>query len=189
MSRIPKAQRINEKTIPEPETLNVTDNGIVFSFEALEETEYFNLDGTCQNWAYDMLKMCKEVSKLNVKQLRTGHYKTFRFHSHEKAKCPSSLPKGVELKDIYQMRISKSKGGIHGVLRENCFYVIWLDPLHNMYPDNRYGGLRKVCKPNTCCKERDQEILKLKDELKFAKEEAHQWEEFANELEENKRYS
>lgn len=179
MGRIPKASRQEIPLIPEAKTLHTTNDGIVFSFEALERTEYFNLDGTCQNWSSDMLDMCKEASKLTVTQLRSGAYKTFRFHSHEGAKCPSPLPDGVELKDVYQMRISTSKGGIHGVLRENCFYVIWLDPLHNMYPDDRYGGLRKIKETSTCCKDRDEEILRLQDELMKVKKDADDWREMA----------
>ena len=179
MGRIPKASRQETPLIPEAKTLHTTNDGIVFSFEALERTEYFNLDGTCQNWSSDMLDMCKEASKLTVTQLRSGAYKTFRFHSHEGAKCPSPLPDGVELKDVYQMRISTSKGGIHGVLRENCFYVIWLDPLHNMYPDDRYGGLRKIKETSTCCKDRDEEILRLQNELMKVKKDADDWREMA----------
>lgn len=47
---------------------------------------------------------------------------------------------------------------------DNIFYVIWLDPLHNMYPDDKYGGLRKVKPHSTCCKDRDEEIIQLKQE-------------------------
>jgi len=181
MSRIPKAVKSEVRPIPEAKSFHTTNDGIVFSFEALEKTEYFNLDGTCQNWASDMLKMCKDISKLTVKQLTSGTHRTYRFHSHEGANCPSPLPDGVELKDIYQMRISTSKGGIHGVLRENCFYVIWLDPLHNMYPDDRFGGLRRVKEASSCCKDRDDEILRLQEELQKAQNETKVWQELAQE--------
>ena len=185
LGRIPQAVRADSKQIPEATAIHVTDDGIVFSFETLERTEYFNLDGTCSNWASDMLQMCKEVSKLTVKQLSSKQFRTFRFHPHESANCPSPLPDGVELKDIYQLRISASKGGIHGILRENRFYVIWLDPLHNMYPDTRFGGLRKVREASTCCKDRDDEILRLQNELKQAQEDAKTWEQIALDYETN----
>lgn len=186
MNRIPKAVKAEVRQIPEAKSLHITNDGIVFSFEALERTEYFNLDGTCQNWASDMLEMCKDISKLTVRQLTSGTYRTYRFHSHEWANCPSPLPVGVELKDIYQLRISTSKGGIHGILRENCFYVLWLDPLHNMYPDDRFGGLRKVREANTCCKDRDEEILKLQEQLQKAKYETKEWQELAQEYAKDK---
>lgn len=186
MGRIPVPEKTPSKSIPKLKKIPQTHEGIVFSFEALEKTEYFNLDGTCQNWASDMLDMCKEVSKLTVKQLTSGEFRTFRFHSHEEVKkCPSALPDGVELKDMYQLRISTSKGGIHGVLRENCFYVIWLDPLHNMYPDDRFGGLRKVKEASTCCKDRDEEIIRIQEELKKAQVEAEEWQKFAQDIIDN----
>ena len=173
MGRIPKASKATKGTIPTPNkaSFSTSQDGLTFSFEALEKTEYFNLDGTCSNWSSDLLDMMKEVSKHNTKELIMGQFRTYRVHNHEGANSPSPLPPGVELKDCYQIRISASKGGIHGIFRENVFYVIWLDPLHNMYPDDRFGGLRKVKAPNSCCKDRDDEILRLKEEIKKLQEE------------------
>lgn len=185
MRKIPFAEKIDTSPVPSPifKALHLTDNGIVFSFEALDRTEYFNLDGTCQNWASDMLEMMKQVSKLTVKQLTSGQFRTFRLHALNGAPCPSQLPTGVDLKDMHQLRIMRSKGGIHGVLIGSCFYVIWLDPLHNMYPDKRFGGLRKVIPPSTCCSDCDEEIFKLQEKLQNAINDAKTWEEMALEYE------
>jgi len=169
MSRIPPAPARVPGTIPiqtPPHRFTLENRQtIMFSFEALELTEYFNLTGTCHNWAGDMLNMCKEVSKHTVKELSSGSLRTLRFHSLEGAPCPEKLPNGVELKDMHQLRIGKSKGGIHGVLVENLFFVIWLDPLHNMYPNDMYGGLRKIKPASTCCMERDNEIQLLQERV------------------------
>lgn len=177
MSRIPQAKNSHQSVIPPVQMSGAlgTDK-IVFSFEILERTEYFNLDGTCPNWSSDLFKMMKEVSTHKPVELKTNRIQTYRVHTHENAKCPSPLPNGVELKDCYQIRISTSKGGIHGVFRENVFYVIWFDPLHNMYPDDRFGGLRKVKSPGTCCKDRDEEIARLKQELEQAHKDVKDWE-------------
>lgn len=182
MGRIPKPEKksVSSGIVPKRPEFIPKKEGISFSFEALERTEYFDLDGTCQNWASDMLDMMKEVSKHGEKELISGQLRTYRVHNHEKAKPPSPLPDGVELKDCFQIRISTSKGGIHGVFRENIFYVIWLDPLHNMYPDDRFGGLRKTKPASTCCKDRDEEIIRLQQELEKAKNDAKIWEELAD---------
>ena len=173
-SNIPTAQK----------TFQVSDNTVVFSFEAYDKTEYFSLDGTCQNWAAELIDMMQDVSTHTVAELTSGKYSKYRVHDHRSVKkCPSQLPKGVALKDMYQIRISKSKGAIHGVFRENIFYVIWLDPLHNMYPDDKYGGLRKVRKTSTCCKDRDEKLKDLQDKLRLAQEEAKTWEDLAHEYE------
>lgn len=181
--RIPKAKKQNTESsvIPRQGEFKVHDNGLKFSFEALEKTEYFSLDGTCPNWSADLFEMLKDVSGHTLTDMVSGEYKRkYRVHNHEKASPPSKLPEGVELKDCYQIRISTSKGGIHGVFNENVFYVIWLDPLHNMYPDDRFGGLRKTKQASTCCKDRDEEIMHLKEELEKAKKEAKELEELIN---------
>lgn len=59
--------------------------------------------------------------------------------------------------------------------------MIWLDPLHNMYPDDRFGGLRKVKAASTCCKDRDNEILRLQEELQKAQKDADDWRKIAEE--------
>lgn len=46
-----------------------------------------------------------------------------------------------------------------------------------MYPDDRYGGLRKVKPPSTCCMERDEKINELLDELRLLTEEKNKVEE------------
>lgn len=39
----------------------------------------------------------------------------------------------------FEVRISKTAGRIHGIVWDKVFYVIWLDPAHNLYPDARNG--------------------------------------------------
>lgn len=153
------------------------DGKVTFSFSALERTEYFNLDATCANWSSELFDMLKNTSGYSKAELIRGVIGTYRVHNHEKASPPNPLPNGVALKDCYQIRISKSKGGIHGVFNENVFYVIWLDPLHNMYPSDTYGGLKVIKPPKTCCRDIEEKIAeleaenqKLQEECSFLKE-------------------
>ena len=170
MRKIPKQQKnTNTNTIPKPEIS--FKHGISFSFEILEKTEYFNLDSTCTNWANELFEMMKNVSQVNQAQLTGNTYKTYRVHPHGNAHSPSPFPENIAQKDCYQIRLSKSKGAIHGVFYENVFYVIWLDPLHNMYPDSRYGGLKKIKPPKNCCMDRKEELEKLNDENERLREE------------------
>lgn len=180
IAKIPKAKKVtNEKSkIPKQSPLRHKSDGLKFSFEALDKTEYFNLDGTCPNWAADLFSMLKDLSGHSVTDLVGGGYqRKYRVHNHEGAKPPSKLPDGVALKDCYQIRISTSKGGIHGIFIEDVFFVIWLDPLHNMYPDKRFGGLRKVKSASTCCKDRDEEIVMLKEKVRELEDEKQIYEE------------
>lgn len=147
---------------------------VVFSFNALERNKYFNLDTTCPNWSSDLFEMLKEISNIKVATLVSGAYSTYRVHNHEKANLPCQLPEGVAKKDCYQMRISAAKGGIHGVFFENVFYVVWLDPLHNLYPNSHFGGLRIIQAPSTCCREREKELEELSAENKSLRAENDQ---------------
>ena len=169
--RKPKPNINKNSHISKPALVNTCENNVVFSFAALEWTEYFNLESTCQNWSLDMLNMLKDISKVTKDALMRGEYRTYRVHNHEKAIVPCPLPEGVALKDLYQLRISTSKGGIHGIFSENTFYIIWMDPLHNMYPNKNYGGLRKIKPPTSCCADREERILKLQEEKQKLNEE------------------
>lgn len=157
-----------------------SDDRITFSFSALEKTKYFNIDVTCPSWPSELFDMLKEVSQFSKTDLIGGKFSKYRVHNHERASAPDKLPQGVELKDCYQIRISQSKGGIHGVFYDNVFYVIWLDPLHNLYPDGRYGGLRIIRPPKTCCKDRDEIIAQQQAEIERLQERNKELEDLIN---------
>lgn len=86
------------------------------------------------------------------------------------------------MEEMWQIRISASKGGIHGVFYENVFFVIWFDPQHNLYPDKNHGGLKRIIPPSTCCKDRDSEIARLYEENQKLQEDINAYEEILNEI-------
>lgn len=188
MRKIPQA-KVNTKNklriTPNNITIENDNQKILFSFEAVEKNEYFNLDGTCENWAADLFDTMQKVSGIELKDIYAGKYsgKTspFRIHRHEDAKPPCKVPPQISLDDMWQIRISVSKGGIHGIFSDNIFYVIWFDPQHNLYPDKNHGGLKKVVPPSTCCKDRDMEIGRLQEELNNVKKDCQFWELYAQE--------
>lgn len=169
MGKIPKAKSVYAKNIV-PNNLSIKKSNVCFSFETLNKTEYFNLDGTCEKWSSDLIDTLNTVSKIPADDIYCGKYSgknsPLRIHQHKNAKAPSKLPDNINLNDMWQIRISISKGGIHGLLIDNIFYVVWLDPQHNLYPDENHGGLKKIIPPSTCCKERDKEIDELKAQIK-----------------------
>ena len=189
MKKIPQAKAKKETRIT-PKNIEIENKNekVLFSFEDVEKNEYFNLDGTCQNWAADLFDTMQKVSRIELKDIYAGKYsgKTspFRIHRHEDAKPPCKLPSNVLLEDMWQIRISISKGGIHGIFSSNVFYVIWFDPQHNLYPDKNHGGLKKVIPPSTCCKDRDMEIEQLKEKNDRLQKECEFWETYAQKSEE-----
>lgn len=175
---IPKQKKEDcNKISPQNITENTEDKKVVFSFETLERNEYFNLDGTCVRWSSDLFETIKKVSKITMREIHAGKYsgKTspFRIHRHNNAKPPCEVPNNILLDELWQIRISVSKGGIHGLFIDNIFYVLWLDPQHNLYPDKNHGGLVKIASTSTCCKERDQYILELERQLETEKNTNH----------------
>ena len=173
--RIPKAKATNKNRIQgkKPEKI---DNKIKFSFSQVNNNDYFGLDSTCDRWAADLFETMKKVSNIEIDRVMAGDYSgrnsTLRIHDHKNAgKLPCELPGNIDLKDMWQIRISKSKGGIHGVFYENIFFVVWFDPLHNLYPDENYGGLKKISKVESCCKERESCLRMLVDDNNRLKEE------------------
>ena len=157
---------------------------VLFSFMSVDKNEYFNLDGTCQNWSADLFETMQMVSGISIDEITAGTYSgnhsPLRIHQHQDAKAPCKVPSDISLEDMWQIRISLSKGGIHGVFVENIFYVVWFDPLHNLYPDKNHGGLRKVIPPSTCCKDRDNEIIELKAKLEAVEKERDDYMELAD---------
>jgi hypothetical protein len=157
---------------PIPVATQPNDEKIVFSFELLDSNEYFNIDCTCSNWSTDLMNMMQSISSVTRKRFKTDisfRRGTYRIHKHD-VKPPVPFPVNVNFEEVEQIRLGASKGGIHGFLAENVFYVVWLDPLHNMYPDDRHGGLRKIKPAVTCCGWRDEELKTLSKENQNYKE-------------------
>lgn len=183
---IPKQAKQKNEKIPREQVNEL--KGILFSFACIEKNEYFNLDMTCQSWASDLFAVLKQVSSLSINRIRSGEFSregsTLRIHNHSKATLPPGvyLPVGVNpnltLEDLWQIRISKSKGGIHGEFIDNVFYVMWFDPLHNLYPDSKYGGLKKIHPPKTCCMDRDEVIERKDKEIEQIKKERDEYKEY-----------
>lgn len=147
---------------------------LIFSFRFLElGHEIFNLGGTCSKWSNDLFDMLKRISDITRNDFVNRLSEHYRSHTHEwkdlnyKYNFADEFLEQVECR---QARISASKGGIHGFVIGNHFYVVWLDPHHNLYPDDRYGGIKKYSIPETCCGSRDIIIEELNEKIK-------EWEE------------
>jgi len=153
---------------PTPIKQSRNEDNVVFSFELLDFNEYFNIDCNCPKWFLDLMEMLRSISAVTRRTFKTDQSfrnGTYRIHNHENVNPPIQFPvNNVDMKQVEQIRISASKGGIHGFMIENVFYVVWLDPQHNMYPNERYGGLIKIKPPTNCCGWRDEELQRLQKE-------------------------
>ena len=169
-----KQSKVNLSRIPHQDSSRSFENlKIVFSFERLVKNELFNIDGTCPSWPATMIDMLKQCSTITMKQIHSGEFSgrhsTLRIHDHRNARPPEcGLPQNVSLEEMFQIRFGTSSGGIHGIFSENVFYVIWLDPFHNLYPDEHHGGVKKITPPRDCCidlREENDSLHRKIDEL------------------------
>lgn len=141
-------KRLINVTPPEDKPLpfngvKVQENGFTFSFSCFDRThKFFNLGGVTVSWFIDLLDCLKSVSGKTIADLKNSIHD---FHpvnwSRTNVKCPS------EQGEYWQFRINKSKGRVIGLLIENVFYVVWLDPHHNITNSEGYGGIKKFQTP------------------------------------------
>ena len=170
---VPKQRKIGKSNITPNNVVDVFETDrMSFSFEKVELNKYFNIDATCPSWPKDLFDTLQKASTISLKDIYDGKYSgdtsPFRVHRHKNAEPPCPIPEDIDLKEFWQVRISKTKGGIHGTLIDNIFYVVWFDPHHNLYPDEDFGGnfkgLKKIRHPaESCCKDRDLELAELQE--------------------------
>lgn len=128
----------------------VENHGFSFSFSCLDRShEFFNLGGNSKDgtvggkWFLRLLDCLKSVSGKTVEELSKS---THDFHrvDWDKAnvRCPTS-----NQAEYWQFRIDKSHGRVIGILIDAVFYVVWLDPYHNLSDSEGYGGVKKFPEP------------------------------------------
>ena len=152
-----KATKIN---LPRPSSLKVpatvplvpeiSSQKICFSFLFFDRThKLFNLggendDGTIEGqWFLQLLDCLKNASDKTIQELKQ---RPFCLHPIKwetaNAKCPF-YPQA----EWFQFRINKSRGRVIGMLISGIFYVVWLDPHHNLTDSEGYGGAKTFPAP------------------------------------------
>lgn len=117
------------------------DDLVRFSFRHLHANEKFCLPdlGAKPEYIPTLLDRLKHVSNMRMSEFRQAG-KVLRSHAHEWHK--TSEPNGYshlsqQLQDCQAWQFSLAReelGRVHGILIDDVFYIIWLDPEHRMYP-------------------------------------------------------
>ena len=130
----------------------VKENNFSFSFACFDRShELFNLgsnslEGVVSGtWFLELLDCLKNVSNMTIADLKQS---THDLHPIDWSKTNTTAPRNNEQLEYWQFRINKSKGRVIGFLIDGVFYVVWLDPHHNLTSCEGYGGIRKY-KPAT----------------------------------------
>lgn len=114
---------------------------LVFSWRFFDRfNEMFNMGNTERSWFISLLDAFKSLSSMTVMEFRQqASRRGLRVHSHnwKKATAKFNFPESFfeqHQDDCLQFSISKANGRVHGFLIDNIFYIVWLDPDHNLYP-------------------------------------------------------
>lgn len=156
----------------------VSEKSFSFSFSCFDRThELFNLGNNAEDtisggWFLDLLDCLKSVSNMSIDEIRKS---THDLHPIDWRNTNTKKPLDDNQYDYYQFRINKSKGRVIGFVIDGVFYIVWLDPYHNLTNSVGYGN-ENYYKPGISLYEKkeneivllNEEINRLKDELSTA---------------------
>lgn len=168
-------------------SLDRMNDGLRFSFHFFDrEHKAFNCGDTGSEWFVGLFDSFKEVSRLCLNELKQQrrHYDA---HEHDWADLDYSysLPSPLwdQVRDhCLQFRISQSEGRVHGFTINNTFYVVWLDPHHNLYPCERHGGRTFHQAPLTPYEVAMRELEIMREEMASATQELDEHKALLEEL-------
>lgn len=131
--RQPSLSSINRLDVKIPE-------GVSFSFRYYQdEKDKFSIGGRDAKYLASLLRRLRDLSQLNAQEIINNQSKTLRCHGivWKNTTEPNGfgIPNEAELVNVpYQFQISANEyGRVHGFFSENVFYIVWLDPDHNLY--------------------------------------------------------
>ncbi|MFP7234127.1 hypothetical protein SFC70_19815 [Bacillus subtilis] len=144
---------------------------IVFSWKYFDKDhKVYNCGGIEMPWMISFLETLKNISGLTIQDLRKeeGKRKGLRFHpirwgkvTQQKFNFNDQFFEQIR-DNCYQLSLSTGKGRFHGFLIENSFFVVWLDPFHQLELMKDHGGVQEFEYPIN-----DYELLKFEyEELK-----------------------
>lgn len=142
--------------IPKEEIEGLRDKSretLLFTFQFFDrDHEAFNLGHTEKDWYISLMDCLREVCRINRHELMVVQKNHYQAHVHDWDK----LDYKYKLDDDFliqveccQFSLTKSTGRVHGFIIGNRFYVVWLDPHHNLYPSERHGGREFYTRPLT----------------------------------------
>lgn len=139
-----------------------------FSFACFDrQHELFNLgdnssDGTISGkWFLDLLDCLKSVNNMTISDLKKSMHK---LHPIDFRKTNVHSPMSNSQLEYWQFRINKTKGRVIGFLIDGIFYVVWLDPHHNLTNSKGYGGVNKYRPALSFYEMQDLKIKNLEEE-------------------------
>ncbi|MEG3920411.1 hypothetical protein [Microcoleus sp. POL10_C6] len=114
--------------------------GISFSFRYYQDDkEKFSIGGRDAKYLASLLRRLRDLSQLKAQEIINSQSKSLRCHGIVWLDTTEpngfGIPNEAALVNVpYQFQISANEyGRVHGFFSENVFYIVWLDPDHNLY--------------------------------------------------------
>lgn len=132
---LPPFSKIHNKTIPQD------SESLRFSFKYLDFTNpKFSCDDCADGYLEKLLVRLKDIGGFSTKRFRAEQTSALR--NHRITWDRSSEPQGficlneqLRQEESWQFGISANEyGRVHGFLIAETFYIVWLDPLHRLFP-------------------------------------------------------
>ena len=143
-----KTKRLKETPIPrsentQPTKLSQPEQGISFSYKYLkQDNPKFSIKKQDLKYTIALLTRLQDLSCLSVQELKGNRNKTLRCHPidwKDTSEKSFGIPNEEQLVDVpYQFSISANKHGrVHGFFIRQVFYIVWLDPEHQLYSSRK----------------------------------------------------
>jgi len=137
-----------------------------FSFEYFNQIKYFGLDRSERKWFVSLIDRLKNLATIDRNTLFNDKNTKEFFRFHQINWTSTNIPiKRNELDWVnkiylsnedeypfYQFQLSKANGRIVGFWNENytVFFIVLLDPLHNIQPSKNFDYVVDDCYPLSC---------------------------------------
>ena len=166
----------------------VPNSGFSFSFASFDRThKLFNLGDDNEtsgvisgHWFVELMDCFKSVNGMTVPELKTSMHD---LHPVDWSNANTAIPSDSSQCQYWQFRINKSKGRVIGVLTDGVFYVVWLDPHHNLTDSEGYGTVEWHKAAPSLYEIRDMELAAAQATIERLSKELEVYEELLNEQE------
>ena len=140
-NKIKKADIRRQQSLSSIKRLDVKiPEGISFSFRYYQDDkDKFSIGGRDARYLASLLRRLRDLSQLKAQEVINNQSKSLRCHGIVWLDTTEPNGFGIPNEDIlvnvpYQFQISANEyGRVHGFFSENVFYIVWLDPDHNLY--------------------------------------------------------
>ena len=114
---------------------------VIFSFKYLDllGNNKFSIAGCGENYLEKLLLRLKDLSTIQVDEFLSSRSPSLRAHEIDWKNTTepngfTNLNAYLREKTAFQFEISANEyGRVHGFLINRVFYIVWLDPHHNLY--------------------------------------------------------